>query len=116
MFPRFISDTVSCLRKKESSELLAKEYEVEPYSINFFPFVPTLDGEFLTQDPEKLLKIQAFSSEKPILIGSNANEGFWSLMYYLSDIFPLKELEEEDMELGREEYTKAVDALLGNNY
>ena len=71
VFPRFIEDTVDCLREKDPADLLANEYSVANYTINLFPFVPTLDFDFLPADPETLLEQMAFSNQKHVLLGNN---------------------------------------------
>ena len=69
---RFIEDTVDCLREMDSADLLAHEYEVEEvYSVNLFPFVPTMDEEFLPAEPSVLLEQKAFSNQKPVLLGAS---------------------------------------------
>lgn len=111
VFERFIEDTVNCMREKASDEILAKEYNVDEYTVNLFPFVATIDSEFLLADPEILMREKAFASDKAVLIGSNANEGFWSLMYSHPDIFPKEELSLSDRELSRKEYLDAVKSI-----
>ena len=62
---------MACLRDVDSEDLLAQEYSVEDYSVNLFPFVPTLDEEFLPAEPAVLLKQMAFSNQKPVLLGKS---------------------------------------------
>ena len=49
-----------------------------------------------------------FDPSVDILIGNNANEGFWSLMYYLPDLMPNKELNDSQKILDDTEYHKYV--------
>jgi len=56
--------------------------------VNLYPFVPTTDGYFVPASPTKMLEEKGFSGDKPLLLGTNRNEGFWSLMYYLTDLMP----------------------------
>ena len=51
------------------------------------------------------------SADIPILIGSNANEGFFSLMYADMEMFPNKELTIDQREMTEEEYYNAVEGL-----
>ena len=102
------STTVECLQNKESKELLKKEYEVEEYTINFFPFVPTVDQNFLPASPKKMMRHGTIDPSVDVLIGNNANEGFWSLMYYLPDLMPNKELNDSQKILDDAEYHKYV--------
>ena len=102
------SAIVECLQNKESKELLKKEYEVEEYTINFFPFVPTVDQHFLPASPRKMMEHNTIDPSVDVLIGNNANEGFWSLMYYLPNLMPNKELNDSQKILDNAEYYKYV--------
>ncbi len=79
-----------------------------PEISSMFPiFVPTIDGSFLTDDPDLLLergKIRNIS----VIIGNNANEGFRSLMYFLPEVFPNFELSLPERTLSEEEFQKSV--------
>ena len=86
-------------------------YAVEDYTVNLYPFVPTVDKDFLPAAPAKMLEENAFASDKEVLIGSNANEGYWSLMYYLTTLMPNRNLSEEEMMLTDKEYEEAVDSV-----
>ncbi|XP_060547152.1 cholinesterase-like isoform X2 [Pantherophis guttatus] len=76
---------VHCLQSKNVSELIQHEIALlfkGDFFMNF-PFSPTVDGEFLLGDPEKLMEkgqIQA----KPVLIGETSDEGA-PFVYY---VFP----------------------------
>ena len=110
---RFDMDsTIECLREKDSQDLLDNEYSVEEFTVNLFPFVPTIDGNFLKADPKKLLKKKAFAKDKAVLLGSNSNEGFWSLMSAMSDLFENKELEDKDLEIDEQDYQDRVSQIL----
>jgi acetylcholinesterase len=107
-----VNNTINCLREKDSSELLAVEYNTQDFTVNMFPFVPTVDGEFISAPPSKYLAKRAFSSDKPILLGSNANEGYWSLLYYMYDLMPWdREASKKEMALSDEEYKARVSSL-----
>ncbi len=85
------SAVVDCLREVTSEELRALEFDADvvgPYTVNLYPWNPTTDGEFIKASPGRLLKESAFAQGKPVLIGTNANEGFWSLIYLDFDTFP----------------------------
>ena len=73
-----------------------------------WPFVPTVDGEFLEKSPEEYQKGKEFNKDMPVLLGSNANEGFWSLMYYLTDLLPNRELSESEKVMTEKEYKDTV--------
>ena len=98
--------TVECLQNKESMELLKNEYLVQDYSVNFFPFVPTVDQNFLPTSPREILRHKTIDPSIDVMIGNNANEGFWSLMYYLPDLMPNKELNDDQKQLDNTKYYK----------
>ena len=111
-----VESTLECLRGKDASDITANEYSVKDYTVNFYPFVPTVDdmgdNSFLPASPAALMKLNnSINSNIPVLLGSNANEGFWSLMYYLTDLMPNRELAPQEKNLTQEEYYKAVESL-----
>ena len=69
-----VEDTLECMRDKAAEDITALEYYVDDYSLNFFPFVVTVDETFLPISPRTLLEKRAFK-DISVLIGSNANEG-----------------------------------------
>ena len=104
-----ISVTVECLQNKDSIDLVEKEYDVQDYyTVNFFPFVPTVDEYFLPTSPKTMMNLPIIDPSIQVLIGNNANEGFWSLMYYLPDLMPNKELNDQHKKLKDTEYYKHV--------
>lgn len=98
---------IDCLQEKDGKTITDNEYNVEDYSINFFPFVPTVDKTFMTKEPSELLK-ELDESSIDLLIGNNANEGFWSLMYF-SSLYPKQELSEDERTLSKEDYIKEME-------
>ena len=88
------------------------QYEIEDYQTGFLPFVPTPDQSFFGGKTINEL-ITETSSEINILTGSNANEGFFSLMYADKKSFPNKELTIDERKMTKKEYFYAVNALLG---
>ena len=46
-----------------------------------------------------------------LLIGSNANEGYWSLLYLLPDMFPNTELKMNDRTLTEDKYQSTVASI-----
>jgi len=105
-----VEDTLKCMRDKASEDITALEYYVDDYSLNFFPFVATVDETFLPISPRTLMENQDFK-DISVLIGSNANEGYWSLMYLLEEMFPNNELKMSDRNLSQEEYEEAVNSI-----
>ena len=69
-----MEDTLECMRDKRDEDITLLEYYVDAYSLNFFPFVVTIDETFLPMNPRTLLERKAFK-DISVLIGSNANEG-----------------------------------------
>ena len=69
-----MEETLNCMRNKASEDITALEYYVDDYSLNFFPFVATVDETFLPVSPRTLMENQDFK-DISVLIGSNANEG-----------------------------------------
>ncbi|XP_014456101.2 acetylcholinesterase [Alligator mississippiensis] len=76
---------VSCLQGKEAEEIIKNQVSVvrDPALLDFF-FLPTADGEFLPDVPQKLLAA-GYTQSIPILMGFTANEG--SMFLFLND-FP----------------------------
>ena len=105
-----IEDTLECMRGKSAEEITAVEYYVDDYSLNFFPFVVTVDETFLPLSPRTMLENTRFKNIS-ILIGSNANEGYWSLLYLLPEMFPNNELKMSDRDLSQQKYQEAVDQI-----
>ena len=103
-----IDATIECLRGLNSSDILANEWSKLDWTANLWTFVPTLDGEFLEKSPEDYQKETDFNTDVPVLLGSNANEGFWSLMYYLTDVLPNRELSESEKVITEKEYKDTV--------
>ena len=84
-------------------------------AVNLYPFGPVSDGLFLETRPEKYLEEKSFG-DKPVLIGTNANEGYWSLMYLLGDLFKREELSEDERTLSTREYRDTVSQIFDPNY
>ena len=112
-----LESTIDCLREKDIEDIIGKDYNVEDYTVNLFPFVPIIDGEIIQSNPHDLIRgvlagnPGTLKTNTSLLIGTNANEGFWSLMYFLTDIFPNKELTLEERQLSRTEYRNAVQMI-----
>ena len=108
-----IAATIECLQNVSSKIVTENEWNTVDYTVNMFPFVPTIDNYFLTDDPDKLLASScSINSKIPVLLGSNRNEGFWSLMYFLYELMPNRELTEEEMTLEPEEYYNYTEKIL----
>ncbi|XP_036302117.1 cholinesterase isoform X2 [Pipistrellus kuhlii] len=75
------TEIIKCLRNKGPQEILLNEVFVVPYdtllSVNFGP---TVDGDFLTDMPDTLLRLGQFKKTQ-ILVGVNKDEGTAFLVY-----------------------------------
>lgn len=84
---------------------------IQPETLNVFSlFVPTIDGSFLTDDPNVLLEKGKIKNVS-VIIGNNANEGIRSLMYSLPEVFPNFELTLPERTLSDEEFQKSVQRI-----
>ncbi|XP_060095202.1 cholinesterase-like isoform X4 [Heteronotia binoei] len=69
------SAIVKCLQEKKMEEFPKYTFVVvDPKVVLEFPFMPTTDGDFLPDDPQKLVESGHFQS-KPIMIGTTSDEG-----------------------------------------
>ncbi|XP_067386185.1 acetylcholinesterase-like [Emydura macquarii macquarii] len=94
---------VGCLQGKEPGEFPKHEFSVLHYNkLLGFPFVPTPDGDFLSDAPPSLLQA-SHGHSIPIMTGFNANEGSYILLYTVSS-FNL----EDASSVGWEELLHAV--------
>jgi hypothetical protein len=99
---------VQCLRGARPEALLDAEWKEEegeqqnkqvltkerppgfgPISVGIMamPFVPVVDGSFLTADPARLLRAGSFK-QAGLLLGADGQEGNYFLIYYLPHLFP----------------------------
>uniref|UniRef100_A0A8C8VGX0 Carboxylic ester hydrolase n=1 Tax=Pelusios castaneus TaxID=367368 RepID=A0A8C8VGX0_9SAUR len=70
---------VGCLQQKEPRELIKFEFSVlQKPDLMGMPFVPTPDGDFLSDAPPRLLKAR-HGRPTPLLTGTTANEGSYLL-------------------------------------
>ena len=99
---------IECLRGLNSSDILDKQWNTLDWTANLWTFVPTLDGEFLEKSPEEYQREKAFNKDVPVLMGSNANEGFWSLMYFLTELLPNRDLTENEKVINETQYKDTV--------
>ncbi|OCT66584.1 cholinesterase [Xenopus laevis] len=75
---------IACLRTKTPNEISEKAYSVIPSnerSIIEITFPPVVDEDFLTEMPEKLLKLGQLKKNTDILTGVNKDEGSYFLVY-----------------------------------
>ncbi|XP_068601316.1 acetylcholinesterase-like [Brachionichthys hirsutus] len=75
-----LADVEACLQEAEPQTMTLKQYEVfANLTITPFPFVPVVDGVFLTDKVEVLLNAGKLP-KKDLLIGFNQNEGSYLLV------------------------------------
>ena len=98
--------TIECLRTVPAWHLVSSEEW--PTGICQFPFVPIIDGVFLAGSPEQTLDTQGDFKKTNILAGSNADEGYFFLFYYLPQ---LVRRGEDDVQVSDEELRQAVRKL-----
>lgn len=73
-----------------------------------FPFVPVIDGAFLDETPQKSMITESFKKAN-ILMGSNTEEGFYFIIYYLTELFRIDGA--DDVKVSKEEFIRAVSEL-----
>ena len=99
-----LHDVIACLKAVNASDLVINEWGT--LGICEFPFVPVLDGSFVDELPEVALKNGHFK-HTPLLLGSNADEGNYFIIYYLTNLFK----REENVVVDREDYMQSVKEL-----
>ncbi|KAK9512929.1 hypothetical protein O3M35_001234 [Rhynocoris fuscipes] len=99
-----IPAVIECLRKVNASDLVANEWGT--LGICEFPFVPIVDGTFVDDIPQRSLSSRNFKKTN-ILMGSNTEEGYYFIIYYLTELFR----KEENVYVNREEFLQAVREL-----
>ncbi|CAH0557610.1 unnamed protein product [Brassicogethes aeneus] len=99
-----INAVIECLKKKDPVELVNNEWGT--LGICEFPFVPIIDGAFLDEHPVRALANKNFKKTN-ILMGSNTEEGYYFILYYLTELFR----KEENVYVNRQEFLQAVTEL-----
>lgn len=79
---------IECLKKHDPTDLVNNEWGT--LGICEFPFVPIIDGAFLDEPPIRALSNKNFKKTN-ILMGSNTEEGYYFIMYYLTELFKKEE-------------------------
>lgn len=92
-----LSDTLECLREQDAKTLVENEWGT--MGVCDFPFVPVVDGVFLDETPQRSLATGRFK-KTDILTGSNSEEGFYFIIYYLTELLK----KEEDVTVSREDF------------
>ncbi|XP_075769733.1 acetylcholinesterase-like [Pelodiscus sinensis] len=72
---------VGCLKRKDAEEFVRHEFTVARNTqLVDFPFLPTVDGDFLPEDPRRLAEAGQLAA-KPVLTGVTAAEGAMFLAF-----------------------------------
>lgn len=95
---------IECLRSKDPFDLVNNEWF--DYGVAEFPFTPVVDGAFLDEMPTQSMANKNFKKTN-IMAGSNSEEGFYFIIYYLTDLFK----NQEDVYINRQEFIQAVKQL-----
>ncbi|KOC62518.1 Acetylcholinesterase [Habropoda laboriosa] len=101
-----LQDVIDCLLVKDPIELVTNEWGT--LGICEFPFVPVIDGAFLDETPQRSLATSSFKKAN-IMMGSNTEEGFYFIIYYLTELFRIDGT--EDVKVSREQFVSAVSEL-----
>ncbi|XP_014229770.1 acetylcholinesterase-like isoform X2 [Trichogramma pretiosum] len=103
---RQLREVINCLITKDPVELVNSEWGT--LGICEFPFVPVIDGSFLDETPARSMSSESFKKAN-ILMGSNTEEGFYFIIYYLTELFRIDG--KEDVKVSRDEFVRAVSEL-----
>lgn len=101
-----MSYLVDCLREANATDMVNAEWNGITSGIMGCPFVPVLDGDFFPESPGTALRKQNFKKTK-IMLGANQNEGFFFLLYFLTETFQLK----NNISVTRAEFSRYVKEL-----
>ncbi|XP_020287286.1 acetylcholinesterase-like isoform X2 [Pseudomyrmex gracilis] len=101
-----LREVIDCLLTKDAEELVKNEWGT--LGICEFPFVPVIDGAFLDESPQRSLATTSFKKAN-ILMGSNTEEGFYFIIYYLTELFRIDGT--EDVKVTRDQFISAVSEL-----
>ncbi|XP_077988195.1 cholinesterase-like [Glandiceps talaboti] len=77
---------IKCMTKLNPVDLVVNEWIDGFHGIYSFPFIPVVDGTFLTETPLSSIERHAFKPTS-IMFGSNRDEGSFFIIYYVYDYF-----------------------------
>ncbi|XP_076648871.1 acetylcholinesterase [Halictus rubicundus] len=97
---------IDCLLAQDALDLVKNEWGT--LGICEFPFVPVIDGAFLDETPQQSLATSSFKKAN-IMMGSNSEEGFYFIIYYLTELFRIDG--SEDVKVSREQFVSAISEL-----
>ena len=85
---------LKCLQSADPVKLVNAEWDPADgpiaYGVCAMPFVPIIDGQFLPENPLRMLQSGQFKKTE-VLLGANKDEGSYFLLYYLTHLFRLEE-------------------------
>lgn len=99
-----LPEVLECLRGRDAKQLVNNEWN--NLGICEFPFVPVVDGSFLDESPQRAMATGRFK-KTDILTGSNTEEGYYFIIYYLTELLR----KEEGITVTREEFLKVIHPL-----
>lgn len=82
-----MEEVIECMRNVLPQTLVETQFVSS--GVLQFPFLPVIDGTFLPDSPDELLRRKNFK-KCPILLGSNLNEGSYFLFYELQEFLNLR--------------------------
>lgn len=71
---------IQCLRSIPATAIIEAQDKLYRPIVGF-PFVPTVDGEFLPENPLEIIRKEAFNKNVSLLIGTVLNEGSYFVLY-----------------------------------
>ncbi|XP_053983279.1 acetylcholinesterase-like isoform X1 [Hylaeus anthracinus] len=101
-----LREVIDCLINKDPVDLVKNEWGT--LGICEFPFVPVIDGAFLDETPQRSLLTASFKKAN-IMMGSNTEEGFYFIIYYLTELFRIDGA--EDVKVSRDKFVTAITEL-----
>lgn len=97
---------VQCLRKADASAIQSQQWSL--VNKNIGTFVPTVDGKFLPDYPEKLLSSGSVKKTE-VLMGNTKDEGEFFILYFYPDLLP--DSIWEPITLNRTQYLQMVSRI-----
>lgn len=96
-------EIIKCLRQASASELQDKQWFKHR---DVGTFIPTVDGSFLTDTPNTLLR-SGNMKRTDILLGVTKDEGQYFLLYWYPDVFPPEKIWNR-MHLNRTQFEQTI--------
>eukprot|EP00092_Neocalanus_flemingeri_P066834 GFUD01081477.1.p1 GENE.GFUD01081477.1~~GFUD01081477.1.p1 ORF type:complete len:628 (-),score=97.71 GFUD01081477.1:131-1951(-) len=97
-------NTIECLRKANATSMVVAEWNGVADGLTVSIFTPIVDGSFLDVHPSVSLENKEFKKTN-IIMGTNKDEGFRQIFYYMTDMFP----KEEQVLINRDDFKRSID-------